>query len=140
VWRWWWQTWRNRARRQVFLHNAILCINQQWWSPSSYDRYGAPLPAFRHTTISQHTMQQVGIVKTRKNYHYQCFLASLRDDVWANCRSGCQPVVMVVPLLQSISSNNDSTYTLYMVPLTAGMLCLPCRQCLGPRQLKFGDY
>ncbi len=61
---------KNRARRQGFLHNAILCIDWWWWSPSLYDRHGAPLPAFKYTTISQHTMRQIGIVKTRKNYHY----------------------------------------------------------------------
>ena len=29
-----------------------------------------PLPARKHTTISQHARQQVSIVKTRKKYHY----------------------------------------------------------------------
>jgi hypothetical protein len=33
-----------------------------------------------------------------------------------------------------------STCTLYMSPLTAGMLSLPCRPCSGPWKLKFGDY
>jgi hypothetical protein len=43
-------------------------------------------------------------------------------------------------MMQSISSNNDSTYTSYMFSCTAGMLTLPRQPCLGPRQLKFGDY
>ena len=47
---------------------------------------------------------------------------------------------MVVPLMQSISGGDDCTYTLYMSPLTAGMLGLPCRPCSGPWKLKFGDY
>ncbi len=38
---------------------------------------------------------------------------------------------MVVPLMQSISGNDDSTYTLYMFPRTTGMLRLPCRPCSG---------
>jgi hypothetical protein len=47
---------------------------------------------------------------------------------------------MFVPPIQSISGNNDVKYTSYMSPFTAGMLGLPCRPCLGPRQLKFDDY
>ena len=35
---------------------------------------------------------------------------------------------------------NDGTYTSHMVPLVTGMLGLPCRPCLGPRQLIAGDY
>ena len=61
---WWWrQNRRNRASRGGFLHYAMLSIDRRWWSPSSYDRRGGPLLAFKHTTISQHTMQQVSIVK-----------------------------------------------------------------------------
>jgi hypothetical protein len=52
--------------RQGFLLDAISPVNQSWRSTSSYGRYEAPLPGFKHTTISQHTMQQVSIVKTRK--------------------------------------------------------------------------
>jgi hypothetical protein len=37
--------------------------------PSSYGRHGAPLLAFKHTTINKHTMEEFFIVKTRKNYH-----------------------------------------------------------------------
>ena len=47
---------------------------------------------------------------------------------------------MVVPPMQSIGGHNNGTYTLYMSPFTADMLQLQCRPCLGPRQLKFGDY
>jgi hypothetical protein len=49
-------------------------------------------------------------------------------------------VVMVVPLMQSISGNNNNTYTYYMPPLTAGMLGLPFWPCSGPWQLKFNHY
>ena len=42
--------------------------------------------------------------------------------------------------MQSISGNEDSTHTFYMGPLIAGKLSLPCWPCLGPCQLKFGDY
>jgi hypothetical protein len=41
---------------------------------------------------------------------------------------------------QSISSDNDGTYTSYMSPFTAGMLGLPCQPCSRSRQMKFGDY
>jgi hypothetical protein len=65
-WRWCRRNWRNRAMRQGFLFDAISCANQSWRSTSSYGRHEAPLPAFKHTTMSQHTMQQISIVKTRK--------------------------------------------------------------------------
>ncbi len=68
----WWrrqQNRRNKTRRQVFLLYRTLRINQSWWLPLSYGHHGAPLPAFKHTTISKHTMEQVYVVKTRKNYH-----------------------------------------------------------------------
>ncbi len=54
----WQQNRRNRTRRQVFLHNWTSRINQSWWSPLSYGHHGAPLLALKHTTISNHTMQQ----------------------------------------------------------------------------------
>ena len=47
---------------------------------------------------------------------------------------------MVVPPMQIIGSNDDGTYASHIAPLTAGMLGLPCRPCLGLWQLKFGDY
>jgi hypothetical protein len=40
--------------------------------------------------------------------------------------------MMVVPLMQSISGDNES----YMSPFTAGMLSLPCRPFAGPQRLK----
>jgi hypothetical protein len=36
VWQGWWQTRRNRARRQVFLLDAISRVDQPWRSTSSY--------------------------------------------------------------------------------------------------------
>ena len=67
----WWQCRRrqwNRSRRSSFLLNVneISCIDRSWRLPLSYDRHGAPLLAFKHTSILQHTMGQVGIIKTRK--------------------------------------------------------------------------
>jgi hypothetical protein len=67
-WRWR-QNRRNKTRKQVFLHDGTLRIDQSWRSPLSYGHHGASLPAFKHTSISQHTMEQVYVVKTRKSYH-----------------------------------------------------------------------
>jgi hypothetical protein len=64
---WWWQ--QNRSKksgRRRFLQQVSLHINQSWQLLLSYSHHGAPLPAFKHTTISKHTMQQDYIVKTRK--------------------------------------------------------------------------
>ncbi len=47
---------------------------------------------------------------------------------------------MVVLSMQSISGNNDGTYTLYMFPFMPLALGLACRPCSGPWQLKFGDH
>ena len=85
-------------------------------------------------------MRQVSIVKTRKNYHYKCLLASLRHDASLTRHAWSCLVAMAMPLMQSISGGNDRTYTLYMSPVTAGMLGLPCQPCSGPWKLKFGDY
>ncbi len=40
------------------------------WSPSSYGRHRALLPAFEHTTINKHNMRQDYVIKTRKSYNY----------------------------------------------------------------------
>jgi len=61
---------QNRIRRRGFLLDAISRIDRSWWPPSSYGHHEAPLPARKHTTISQHARQQISIVKTRKQYHY----------------------------------------------------------------------
>ena len=68
------------------------------------------------------------------------FISSLRHNRWTNHHPWCLLVVMVVLPMQSISGNNEGTHTLYMAPLSASMLGLPCRLCSGPRQLKFVDY
>jgi hypothetical protein len=68
----WWQRRQNRRKksgRRRFLQQVSSFLDQTWWSPLSYGHHGAPLPAFKHTTISKHTMQQDYIVKTRKKYH-----------------------------------------------------------------------
>ena len=56
------------------------------WSPLSYGRHGATLPAFRHRTISKHTMQQDCVNKTRKDYYHLCSLLSLRHNTLMNYR------------------------------------------------------
>jgi hypothetical protein len=68
----WWQRRQNRRKkrgRRRFLQQVSLHIDRSWWSPSSYSHHGAPLPAFKHTIISKHTMRQDYVVKTRKKYH-----------------------------------------------------------------------
>ena len=60
-----WTMQRNRSRRRDFLLDAISCIDQSWWPPS-YDHHDALLPAWKHTTISQHVRQQFSIVKSRR--------------------------------------------------------------------------
>ena len=62
---------------------------------------------------------------------YLCLLASLRHDASSTRHAWSCLVAMVVPLMQSISSNSDCTYTLYMFPCRTGMLGLPCRPCSG---------
>jgi hypothetical protein len=65
----WSQQRQNRSKksgRRRFLQQVSLHINLSWRLPLSYGHHGAPLPAFKHTTISKHTMQQDYIVKTRK--------------------------------------------------------------------------
>jgi hypothetical protein len=56
----------EEEEREEFLQQVSLHIDQSWQSPLSYGHHGAPLPAFKHTTISKHTMQQDYDVKTRK--------------------------------------------------------------------------
>jgi hypothetical protein len=68
---WWWQRQNRRKKsgRRKFLQQVSLFLDRTWWSPLSYGHHGAPLPAFKHTTIIKHTMQQDYIVKTKKKYH-----------------------------------------------------------------------
>jgi len=128
AWQWWRRNWGNRASGRGFLHDAISLINQLWWSPSSYDRRGAPLPAFKHTIISQHTMQQVSIVKTSKNYHYSCLLASLRHDASCLIVPGCNGPAAYAEHQRRRWLHICCTY---MFLRMAGMLGLPCRSCSG---------
>jgi hypothetical protein len=58
---------RKKSGRRWFLQQVSLFFDRTWRSPLSYSNYGAPLPAFKHTAISKHTMRQDYIVKTRKN-------------------------------------------------------------------------
>ncbi len=45
--------------------------------------HAAPPPALRHSTISQHTAQQVYVVKTRKKYRYAQQRRQCNDDAVA---------------------------------------------------------
>ncbi len=56
----------EEEREETIPTTHTINIDQQWRSPPSYGRHGAPLPAFKHTTISKHTMVEFYIVKTRK--------------------------------------------------------------------------
>jgi len=49
---------RNRSRRRGFLLDVISPIDRSRWPLWSYGRHEAPLPARKHTTISQHARQQ----------------------------------------------------------------------------------
>jgi hypothetical protein len=50
-------TWRRHVGMSVVLgkknprHDADI-TSQAWWPVTSYSRYGAPLPAIKHTTIN----------------------------------------------------------------------------------------
>ena len=50
--------------------------NRPWRPASSYGRYGAPLPAIKHTTINYYSILWVGIVKSRKNINFYCLVTS----------------------------------------------------------------
>jgi hypothetical protein len=66
----WWRQRQNRSKksgRRQLLQQVSLHIDRSWRSPLSYGHHGAQLPAFKHTTISKHTMQQDYVVKPRKN-------------------------------------------------------------------------
>ncbi len=131
AWQRWQQNRRNRTRRQVFLHNGMLCIDGSWRLPSSYGCHGAPLPAPKHTTISKHAMQQFYVVKTRKHFNHQRLYDHWDHNASMNCCAWWSLVAMVIQPMQSIGGNNDGTYTSYISPLTAHALGLPCRQCSG---------
>jgi hypothetical protein len=74
------QNWRNKTVRLVFIHEGTSCINQSWQSSLSYGHHGAPLLAFKHTTISKHTMEQVYIVKTRKKLSLIMFISYSKEQ------------------------------------------------------------
>jgi hypothetical protein len=61
--------WEEEEREETIPTTCTIDIDQRWRSPSSYGRHGAPLPAFKHTSIDKHTMEEFYIIKTRKNYH-----------------------------------------------------------------------
>jgi hypothetical protein len=66
---WWWrrQNRRKKSGRRGLLQQVSSYLDRTWRSPLSYGHHGAPLPAFKHMTISKHTMQQDYVDKTRKN-------------------------------------------------------------------------
>ncbi len=63
AWRRWRWNRRKRSRRWRFLQQASSYLDRSWRLPSSYGHHGAPLLAFKHKTISKHTMEQIYIVK-----------------------------------------------------------------------------
>jgi len=75
---------------------------QSWRPPSPYGRHGALPPAPPHTTISQHAVRQVYVVKTREYYCVYYLLAILRHDALLTCHAcvffGCgwwKPVILI---------------------------------------------
>ncbi len=52
----WWRRQQTRRKkssgRRQFLQQVSLRIDQSWWLPLSYGHHGAPLLAFKHTSIS----------------------------------------------------------------------------------------
>ena len=136
----WRQNRRKRRGRGRFLHDANFCIDRSWWLTASYGRYGATLPATKHTTINKDTIRKDGIVKTRKKYCYYYFYDCFWYNALTNCCAQLLPVVMVIQPTQSVGGNNSGTYTLYMSPLMARVLGLAHRPWSGPRQLTAGDY
>ncbi len=60
----------RHCTRQSGIQYVQLRSQQSWRPPSSHGPHGAPVPALRHKTISQHTARQVCAFKTRINYHY----------------------------------------------------------------------
>jgi hypothetical protein len=57
AWQQWQQNRRNKTTRLVFLHNGTSRIDQSRRSRLSYGHHGATFPAFKHKTISQHSME-----------------------------------------------------------------------------------
>ena len=53
---------------------CMIDIDRRWRLPSSYGCHGAPLLAFKHTTINKHTMEEFYIVKTRKKLSLIMFI------------------------------------------------------------------
>jgi hypothetical protein len=58
------------AGGEVFCSMRFLSSIYHGGPRHPYGRHEAPLPARKHTQISQHARHQVSIVKTRKHYHY----------------------------------------------------------------------
>ena len=48
----------------------------------------------------------------------------IKYDASANHRARCSPIMIVVPPMQSISGNNNGTYTSYMSPVRSRYLVL----------------
>ncbi len=60
---------------------------QSWQSPLPYYRHGALSPAPLHTTISQHAVRQVYVVKSREYYCFCYLLAISRHDASLLCQA-----------------------------------------------------
>jgi hypothetical protein len=126
------QNWRNKTARLVFLHNGTLRIIDHGSPPCPM---ATMRPHFQLLSIQQSAnilWNRSKLLKLEKS----CTKALCID----NCRACLLLGLIIVPLMQSIGSNNDSAYMLYMFSLTPCALGLACRPCLGPWQLKFGEY
>ena len=87
---------RDVPRWKLAKARQNACTGQPWQPLLSHGRHGAPPPAPRHTTIRQHAMRQVYVVKTRKtilimiNLTIMCTTCRWR---WCGCRRQCLQVL-----------------------------------------------
>ncbi len=83
-WFWSWGTLDSRLARQKLGKNT-----PQSWRPSlPYVRHGAFPPAPLHTTISQHAVRQVYVIKLENIIVFTMYLlAILRHDASSTCRA-----------------------------------------------------
>ncbi len=83
-WFWGWgKSDTQLARRKLGEKNTP----QSWWLPSPYGHHGVLSLAPPHTTISQHAVRQVCVVKNREYYCFYYLLAILRHDTSLTCQA-----------------------------------------------------
>ena len=91
----------------------------QSYSTLSHGRHGAPPPALRHTTISQHTAQQVYVIKTRKTILFTINLTTMCTTpcLWrCGCRQRC-PQPCMGCLLWQFWHNRSLLWTYWHRPV-----------------------